>query len=214
MKRTAIISDIHGNLEALKAVLADIETKGCDEIICLGDVVAKGKHNHECAELVRKTCAVAVRGNCDAYFSLDPDSVNSEREKNLIRAYQKTMEPDDIAWLRTLPDCHEFMLSGRLVRMVHAGPDSFNNYSSNTLYASPEEKYSMFLPGRLTCSKKRADVVIYGHTHQYRLEQMDGRIWLNPGSCERPRYGNGRSLALMTVEEGIVTDIRKVILSS
>ena len=59
-----------------------------------------------------------------------------------------------------------------------------------------------------------ADVVIYGHTHQYRLEQMDGRIWLNPGSCERPRYGNGRSLALMTVEEGIVTDIRKVILSS
>ena len=73
-----------------------------------------------------------------------------------------------------------------------------------------------------------SDVVIYGHTHQFRLEQTDGtaffpyqpyrpgqktgQIWLNPGSCERPRYGTGRTLAIMTLAEGRVTDIRKITL--
>lgn len=183
MKRIAVISDLHGNLEALKAVMADIETKQCDEIICLGDVVAKGKHNHECIQLVRKKCSVTVRGNCDAYFALDPDTVESEREKNLIRSYQATMDGEDIAWLRTLKDCHEFMFSGRLVRMFHAGPDSFNNYSTNTLYASTDEKYSMFLPGKLTCSQDRADVVVYGHIHVQSLQRLFSRTLISCGSA-------------------------------
>lgn len=70
-----------------------------------------------------------------------------------------------------------------------------------------------------------ADIVIYGHTHQFRLEQTDGhtfspyrpgpetgQIWLNPGSCEYPRYGSGRTLAILTAENGKIMDIRKVTL--
>lgn len=61
----AIISDIHGNLEALKSVLADIDKKKVKEIICLGDVVGYGPNPNECVELIRKKAKVTLAGNHD-----------------------------------------------------------------------------------------------------------------------------------------------------
>ena len=54
--KIAIISDIHGNLEALKATLKDIEKRKVDKIICLGDIIAKGVHPKECISLIRTNC--------------------------------------------------------------------------------------------------------------------------------------------------------------
>ena len=65
--KIAIISDIHGNLEALKATLKDIEKRKVDEIICLGDIIAKGIHPKECIQLVRKKCEIVLQGNCDLH---------------------------------------------------------------------------------------------------------------------------------------------------
>jgi diadenosine tetraphosphatase ApaH/serine/threonine PP2A family protein phosphatase len=64
--KTAIISDIHANIEALNAVFADIETHGIKEIICLGDVVGYGANPNECCALIRKNCPVTILGNHDA----------------------------------------------------------------------------------------------------------------------------------------------------
>lgn len=61
----AIISDIHGNLEALKAVLKDIRSQGADEIVCLGDVVGYGPDPIPCLKLIRKTCQWCLCGNHD-----------------------------------------------------------------------------------------------------------------------------------------------------
>ena len=54
--KIAIISDMHGNLEALKATLKDIEKRKVDKIICLGDIIAKCVHPKECIELIREKC--------------------------------------------------------------------------------------------------------------------------------------------------------------
>ncbi len=64
--RTAIISDIHGNLEALSAVLFDIESVNVDEIVCLGDVIGYGPNPNECINLVNKKCPIILLGNHDA----------------------------------------------------------------------------------------------------------------------------------------------------
>jgi len=64
--RIAIISDIHGNLEALEAVLADIETQHIDENLCLGDIVGYGVSPNECLELVKAKCPLVLLGNHDA----------------------------------------------------------------------------------------------------------------------------------------------------
>lgn len=64
--RTAIISDIHGNQEALSAVLYDIESLNIDEIVCLGDIVGYGPNPNECIQIVKKKCPIILYGNHDA----------------------------------------------------------------------------------------------------------------------------------------------------
>ena len=71
--RIAVISDIHGNFEALKATLKDIEKRNVDEIICLGDIIAKGVHPKECIDLIKKKCKIVIQGNCDYHFARKHD---------------------------------------------------------------------------------------------------------------------------------------------
>jgi predicted phosphodiesterase len=65
MARAAIISDIHANLEALEAVLADIDRQGIEEILCLGDIVGYGPDPAPCVDLVRERCRIVICGNHD-----------------------------------------------------------------------------------------------------------------------------------------------------
>lgn len=65
MAKTAIISDIHGNLEALEAVLAHIDQQGIKEVFCLGDIVGYGPNPIECTDLIRSSCQLTIRGNHD-----------------------------------------------------------------------------------------------------------------------------------------------------
>lgn len=66
--KIAVISDLHGNLEALKKVLEDIKNRNVNKIICLGDIIAKGSHPNECIDLVRKNCFIILRGNTDRHI--------------------------------------------------------------------------------------------------------------------------------------------------
>lgn len=74
--RQALISDIHGNLEALNAVMADIETQSVDEIICLGDIVGYGPNPCECLDLVIKKARFSILGNHDQAALFDPEGFN------------------------------------------------------------------------------------------------------------------------------------------
>ena len=84
MDRIAIISDIHGNLEALKSVLNDIKKRNIDNIYCLGDIIAKGSHQQECVDLIRNSCEVIIKGNCDEYLTSDIDLTNKSQEEIFI----------------------------------------------------------------------------------------------------------------------------------
>jgi len=64
--KTAIVSDIHANLEALEAVFDDIEAQQVDEVVCLGDVVGYGANPNECAAIINRKCPVTLLGNHDA----------------------------------------------------------------------------------------------------------------------------------------------------
>ena len=76
MTRIAIISDIHSNLEALKATFKDIEKRKVDRIICLGDIIAKGVHPKECLKLIREKCDIVLQGNCDEHFSREYKNID------------------------------------------------------------------------------------------------------------------------------------------
>lgn len=122
--RIAIISDIHGNLEALTATLKDIRKRNIDKIICLGDIIAKGNHSVECLKLIKNNCDIIIRGNCDRHFSETNHDIDkiSEIEEKRLKWNQSLLNKEQMRWLNNLPFCYEFMLNGSLVRLFHATP--------------------------------------------------------------------------------------------
>ena len=183
MSKIAIISDIHGNRQALKTALEDIRKRDCDKLICLGDIIDKGNFSNECIELIRNNCDIVLRGNCDDFFSKEHDLTKvNEKDKNKILKYQKELTEENIKYLSSLPFCYELYLSGRLVRLFHAGPDSVYNYSEVGIYASIEKKYKMFEPNSLTISNNIADIVVYGHIHIQLMNKIYNRTLLCCGS--------------------------------
>ena len=85
MARRAIISDIHGNLEALNAVLADIESQGITEIFCLGDVIGYGPNPRECIDEIMQH-KVCLLGNHDQGALFDPEGFNTGAERAMSYA--------------------------------------------------------------------------------------------------------------------------------
>ena len=180
--KIAIISDIHGNLEALKATLKDIEKRKVDKIICLGDIIAKGVHPKECIELIRKNCEIALQGNCDLHFSKEYNNITefSEQEQKRIKWNQSLISKEDREYLLNLSFCYEFYMSGSLVRLFHATPEANNKAILNV--DSIETKYQMFLPSKNTKLQKKADVVIYGHIHHPYMDKIYNKTIINVGS--------------------------------
>lgn len=132
MKKIAIISDIHGNLESLKAVLNDIKERDIDKIICLGDIIAKGSNQQECLELIKNNCDIVLQGNCDEYFASNIDLSNkTKQEIDRINWNKGKLTPKDIEYLSNLPYCFEFYMSGRLIRLFHATPEKINDFVGN-----------------------------------------------------------------------------------
>ena len=180
--KIAIISDIHGNLEALKSTLKDIQKRKVDKIICLGDIIAKGVHPKECIEIIRKNCEIVLQGNCDAHFSKEHNNIEElpEQEQKRIKWNQSLINKEDREYLLNLPFCHEFYMSGSLVRLFHATPTANNKAILNV--DSIETKYQMFLPSENTQSQNIADVVIYGHIHHPYMDKLYNKTIINVGS--------------------------------
>ena len=180
--KIAIISDIHGNLEALKATLMDIEKRKADKIICLGDIIAKGIHPKECLALIRKNCEIVLQGNCDVHFSVEHKDIEDmdEQECKRIRWNQSLIDKEEREYLLGLPLCYEFYMSGSLVRLFHATP-TVNNKAILNL-DSIETKYKLFLPSSNTQSQNIADVAIYGHIHHPYMDKIYNKTIINVGS--------------------------------
>ena len=179
--KIAIISDIHGNLEALKSVLNDIENRNINKIYCLGDLIAKGSHPKECINLIKEKCEIVLKGNCDEYFTSDIDlSTKSPQEVDRIKWNKSMLDEDDINYLVNLPFCHEFYMSGRLVRLVHAHPNKIDKFAGNI--DSINNIYELVLPSNNTISNEKADVLIYGHIHTPYVQKMYNRYIINTGS--------------------------------
>ena len=99
----AIFGDIHANLEALEAVLADAEEQSCAHFVCIGDIVGYNANPHECLDIVRSLDCPVVKGNHDEEASADTELIGlnplAEQAMNWTRAH---LDAEDKQWLRDL----------------------------------------------------------------------------------------------------------------
>ena len=181
MDKIAIISDIHGNLEALKTVLNDINNRGITKIYCLGDILAKGTHQQECVDLVKEKCDVIIKGNCEDFITSNIDYSTFSDIDVKRQVWNKAKINDATAdFLRNLPYCYEFYMSGRLIRLLHCHPEQIDKFVGNI--DKIERLYTLFLPSPNTISDKKADILIYGHIHTQYSQKIYNRLIINTGS--------------------------------
>jgi predicted phosphodiesterase len=198
--RYAIISDIHANEQALKAVLADAAAKGVDRIVCLGDIVGYGPLPAETVRLARAACHIAIAGNhddavsgrssADGFIGLAGDAVSRHRD---------ALAPGDIAWLKSLPYVYE--------------GDGFTACHGD--FTDPPQFYYIEEISDAEANFKAcgADLMFVGHTHvpslfltgasgkTYKTGPQDftlesgKRYIVNPGSVGYPREADGKCLS-------------------
>jgi len=183
--RIAILSDIHGNLVALEAVLADLDAERVDQIVCLGDVATFGPRPREVIAQLRGLNCPVVMGNMDAWLlNPRPHEVRDENssritEVELWSAHQ--LSPADLDYLRTFQPTVEIVLStwgdDAPLLCFHGSPRSNTDVIVST---TSEEELERMLSGF------SATVMAGGHTHVQILRRHRDMIFINPGSVGLP----------------------------
>ncbi|HRK84937.1 MAG TPA: metallophosphoesterase family protein [Alcaligenes faecalis] len=171
----AFISDIHGNYEALKQVLAKIDALGITEIYCAGDVVGYYSQVNECCQALRERNVLCVMGNHDWYLAGDGFCVRSRSVNDCLEYQRKIIDPSHVDWLRSFPLQRHI----GAVRLVHGGwSDPIDEY------LKPTADYFGSLSGRFFVS---------GHTHLQTIQTFGEKTYCNPGSVGQPRDGDPRA---------------------
>lgn len=190
MEKIAIISDVHGNITALNAVLDDIKQRGIKRIFCLGDYVVKCVHPDLVIDKLKKVCEIMLIGNCD-YIICRPEAKNKKfwsREK---------IGEERANFIFNLPNSYDFYMSGHLIRLFHASPFSLdgiynpmysntNNNYANLEITNPEElfKNTKFIGKDET--NPEPDIVGYGHIHTPCIVRFKNKTIFNTGSVGIP----------------------------
>lgn len=177
MERIAIVSDIHGNMTAWEAVLNDIRSRGLKRIFCLGDLVGKGPDPVQVVDRVKETCEQVVRGNWDELVAVNRDNENFTWQADKLGQ-------ERLDYLANLPFSHQFELSGRTIRLVHASPRSV--YHRVQPWDDIDKRIAMFDAPANEPELGQADIIGYGDVHNAYLQHLNGKVLFNVGSVGNP----------------------------
>lgn len=194
--RLALIADIHANLPALEAVLAQMPP--VDHLICVGDFVGYYNEPNKVCERLRALSPIAVRGNHDAYVigALEPDP--SKRAAYRTDWTKEQLSPDNMTYLRALPTEQRLAFEGKSIMVRHASPWDEETY----LYPDSPRLSEIEL--------EEGAVLVLGHTHRPMVHRAGKGLIVNPGSVGQPRDWNPlASFAILDVPS-LQVEIRRV----
>ncbi|MUV88737.1 YfcE family phosphodiesterase [Halapricum sp. CBA1109] len=189
--KIGVVSDIHGNIVAFDAVLADMPD--VDRVICAGDIVGYNPWPGDCVDRVREHGITSIEGNHDRAVVTDHYPGFNDMAVAGVEHAQATLNDDQLSWLSALP-AERTIEDGR-IKMVHGHPDDPDRYTK------PEEYDPSMLDGE--------DLLVLGHTHvQDHAVFAEGMI-VNPGSVGQPRDRDHRAAySVVDLEERTVTEHR------
>jgi putative phosphoesterase len=207
--RIAIFSDVHANLPALVAVLADIAVAGVDARYALGDLVGYAPWPNEVLERLESEGLPIVMGNYDDGTGFGRDECGcayvKERDKaegDAGFAWTKAHTSEaNKAWLRTLHPEIRFVADGRRFLLVHGSPRKINEY----LY---EDKPDATFARIAECA--HADIIVCGHTHKPYDKSVAGTRFVNVGSAGKPKDGDPRACWALLDSAADTVEFRRV----
>lgn len=209
--RYALLSDVHGNLPALEAVLADIDGRpDVDAVFHLGDLVGYGPWPNEVVSLLRGRGITGVAGNYDSTVALEYahcgcryEDPRQEALAHLSYAWtRRHVTPATKRWLGDLPFRVDLRplgghRSGPRLILVHGNP------VLNTVYWTEDRDDDFCRKMAAQAGARAGDVVAFGHTHVAWHRSVDGVVFVNTGSVGRPKDGDWRAgYTLVDIGEG------------
>jgi putative phosphoesterase len=209
--RYAFFSDIHSNIFALKAVLADVAAVGVDQRFVLGDLVGYAPWPNEVLHRLRDEAIPIVMGNYDDGTGFGRDECGCAYTHPVEKALGDTgfawtkahTSATNTAWLRTLTPQIRFEADGLRFLLVHGSPRKMNEY----LYEDkPDSTFARI------AAAANADVIVCGHTHRPYDKTVAGTRFINDGSAGKPKDGDPRACwALVETSATAVTvEFRRV----
>jgi putative phosphoesterase len=211
VERVAVITDVHGNLPALEAVLEATEWTEVDGVYCGGDLVGYGPHPNEVCRLIEERGIPTIYGNYDYAIGRGLDdcgcAYRDQHDRELgDRSVQWTLEHTGDhakAFLRGLPFDLRFDLGGKRVRLVHGSPRKVNEY---LFVDKPARTFERIAKGA------DCDVLVFGHTHEPWVAEHGGVLFVNCGSVGKPKDGDPRAaFAMLELTDGqVAVDIDRV----
>lgn len=176
--RLALISDIHGNLEALEAVLADIATQNIDEMYCLGDIVGYGPNPCECLDIIMKKSKLTIMGNHDQAALFDPDGFNP-------------VALSAIYWTRDRLDQGSTLTVNKRWDFLSELPKIYVKENYMFVHGSPRDPTNEYVFPDSIYDKNRMDNIFarvtqycfQGHTHMPGVFTTDLEF-IKPGQCD------------------------------
>ncbi len=174
--RIGIISDIHGNFEALRTVLNELDKLGVSDIYCLGDVVGYFTEVNECCEELIRRGIPNLMGNHDWYMASGGFCPRSQSVNDCLVYQRRVITQNNIDWLRS-SSIQRFVGE---IHMVHGGwADPIDEY-----LLDPSKEYFDRVDGKFFMS---------GHTHIQSFHDFGEKKYCNPGSVGQPRDGDPRA---------------------
>jgi len=184
----AVISDIHGNVTALEAVLAEIDRLGPCAVVVAGDIALGGPRPRECVALIRRRGYPTIRGNTDEWLTARPAEVTGAIgwcASRLSEEDRRFLTGLPFLWRREDP-------AGDLV-VVHATPWDVGAVLRPD---APEAEV------RRAFDEARAAALVYGHIHTAHIRELDGKLLVNGGSVGIPFDGDWRAAFATLTSDG------------
>jgi putative phosphoesterase len=189
--KLAIVSDVHGNLAALEAVIEDLAKVKPDLVVHGGDLVFNGPHPAQCVDRIRELGWPGVLGNTDEALWTLPSNFpeTAVRTFNVIGEATTSLLGDDrVAWLKTLPLAWR---DADRVALVHAVPG--DTWKVVPVEASDAELQAIYGP-------LHARLAVYGHIHRPFVRSVGDFTLANSGSVGMPFDGDRRAAYLLVTD--------------
>lgn len=191
MVKVALVGDVHGNLPALEAVLADADARGCEAIWNAGDFVGYGAFPDQVVKLLREREAVSILGNYDAKALRAKKKRGKWRKKGkrdekvmaFLWAYEH-LSKKSRKYLKALPEQRRLDAEGLRVLLCHGSPEAVDEH------LGPDTPDARFIE---LAALADADIVVSGHSHEPFVRKAADATFINTGSVGRPDDGDPRA---------------------
>ncbi len=209
-----ILSDIHANIEALQAVLADAKAQNCTNFVCLGDIVGYGPNPHECLEIIRGLECPVIMGNHDEYCAAEQQLTGfNPMAADGIRWTREKLSAEEKAWLREL----KYIRRVESFTIVHATLDLPERwaYVFDNLAAAASFNYqhtSVCFNGHthIPIAFIRGERGIQGGLYSKIKIEVARKYFINVGSVGQPRDRNPKPAYAIFDLLGNLIELRRV----